>query len=73
MQVAEKIQNYLTPLLGANTAKIAVRTFAERMGKKPEALAAEDLTSLAQSMLGMLKTLCGTEKAEKAVKDIRAL
>lgn len=73
MGIADKVQNYLTPLLGANTAKVAVRTFAERMGKKPDALAREDLSGLAQSMLGMLKTLCGAEKAEKAVKDISAL
>lgn len=71
--IADKVQNYLTPLLGQNTAKVAVRTFAERMGKKPEMLGREDLAGLAQSMLGMLKTLCGAEKAEKAVKDIAAL
>ena len=71
--IGDKVQTYLTPLLGANTAKVAVRTFAERMGKKPELLARDDLASLAQSMLGMLKTLCGAEKAEKAVKDISAL
>lgn len=73
MLIADKVQDYLTPLLGANTAKVAVRTFAERMGKKPDALVREDLTVLAQSMTGMLKTLCGAEKAEKAVKDISAL
>lgn len=73
MQVSDKVQTYLTPLLGANTAKIAVRTFAERIGKKPESLTKEDLPGLAQSMLGMLKTLCGAEKADKAVKDITAL
>jgi hypothetical protein len=73
MGIADKVQDYLTPLLGVNTAKVAVRTFAERMGKKPDALAREDLAGLAQSMLGMLKTLCGAEKAEKAVKDISTL
>lgn len=73
MEIGDKVQNYLTPLLGANTAKVAVRTFAERMGKKPDTLVREDLAGLAQSMLGMLKTLCGAEKAEKAVKDISAL
>ena len=73
MGIAEKVQAYLTPLLGANTAKVAVRTFAERLGKKPEGLTREDLATLAQNMQGMLKTLCGAEKAEKAVKDIAAL
>ena len=73
MGIADKVQTYLTPLLGANTAKVAVRTFAERMGKKPEALTHDDLGALAQSMHGMLKTLCGAEKAEKAVKDISAI
>ena len=73
MEISEKVQNYLTPLLGANTAKIAVRTFAERIGKKPEELTKEDLTGLEQGMQGMLKTLCGAERAEKAAKDIIAI
>ncbi|HSP07502.1 MAG TPA: hypothetical protein VLR94_10015 [Acidobacteriota bacterium] len=73
MEIAEKIQNYLSPLLGANTAKVAVKTFSEKIGKKPESLQRGDLATLAQSMHGMLKTLCGAEKADKAVKDITAL
>jgi hypothetical protein len=73
MDVGDKVQNYLTPLLGANTARIAVKTFAEKIGKKPETLARSDLATLAQSMHGMLKTLCGAERAEKAIKDITAL
>lgn len=73
MEVLEKVQNYLSPLLGANTARVAVKTFAEKMGKKPESLNRQDLPALAQSMHGMLKTLCGGDKADKAVKDISAL
>ena len=73
MEIADRIQNYLSPLLGANTARVAVKTFAEKIGKKPESLKKEDLGTLAQSMHGMLKTLCGTEKADKAIKDIAAL
>jgi len=73
MDILNKVQNYLSPLLGANTARIAVKTFSEKLGKKPEALTKDDLPALAQSMQGMLKTLCGADKAEKAVKDIAAL
>jgi len=73
MEILEKVQNYLSPLLGANTARIAVKTFSERLGKKPETLTRQDLPVLAQSMHGMLKTLCGAEKADKAIKDIAAL
>lgn len=73
MDIADKIQNYLSPLLGANTARVAVKTFAEKIGKKPESLQRADLAVLAQSMHGMLKTLCGAEKADKAIKDIAAL
>ena len=73
MEIAQKIQNYLSPLLGNNTARIAVKTFSEKMGKKPENLQKQDLLPLGQSMHGMLKTLCGAEKADKAVKDIEAL
>lgn len=73
MDIADKVQNYLSSLLGANTARIAVKTFSEKIGKKPETLQRSDLAQLAQSMQGMLKTLCGAEKAEKAIKDIAAL
>ena len=73
MEIAEKIQNYLAALLGANTARVAVKTFAEKIGKKPEPLQRADVATLAQSMHGMLKTLCGAEKADKAVKDISAI
>lgn len=73
MDIADKVQNYLSPLLGVNTARVAVKTFAEKLGKKPDTLKHSDLPNLAQSMYGMLKTLCGAEKADKAVKDIAAL
>ena len=71
--VGDKVQNYLAPLLGAHTARVAVKTFAEKIGKSPETLSQHDLGVLAQSMHGMLRTLCGAEKADKAVKDIAAL
>jgi hypothetical protein len=70
MDLAEKVQSYLAPLLGQNTARIAVKTFAEKIGKRPDNLVRQDLPALAQSMQGMLKTLCGAERAVKAVKDI---
>jgi hypothetical protein len=73
MDVAEKVQNYLSPLLGSNTARVAVKTFCEKIGKKPETLERQDLSALAKSMHGMLKTLCGAEKADKALKDISKL
>jgi hypothetical protein len=73
MDLAGKVQSYLAPLLGQNTARIAVKTFSEKIGKKPETLLRQDLPALAQSMQGMLKTLCGAERAVKAVKDISEL
>jgi len=71
--IAEKVQQYLTPLIGAHTARVAVRTFSEKIGKKPESLSSQDLPQLATSMEGMLKTLCGAEKAQRAVKEISTL
>lgn len=73
MEFSEKVKIYLAPLLGQNTARIAVKTFAEKIGKRPENLLRQDMPLLAQSMHGMLKTLCGAERADKAVKDISEL
>jgi hypothetical protein len=73
MNISEKVQQYLAPLLGTNTARIAVKTFAEKIGRKSDNLTRQDLTALAQSMHGMLKTLCGAEKADKAVREISLL
>ena len=73
MLISEKIQQYLTPLIGAHTARVAVRTFCEKIGKKPETLTPQDIPQLASSMEGMLKTLCGAEKAQTAVKEMSAL
>jgi hypothetical protein len=71
--IAKKVENYLVPLLGPNTARIAVRTFAATLKKKSEELTPGDLAPLAQSMHGMLKTLLGNEVAEKALKEIPQL
>ena len=71
--IAKKVEEYLVPLLGPNTARIAVRTFAATLHKKADELNASDLSPLAQSMQGMLKTLLGEQVASKAVKEIAEL
>jgi hypothetical protein len=68
--IAKKVEEYLVPLLGPNTARIAVRTFAATLKKKSEDLVPSDLAPLAQSMHGMLKTLLGAEVAAKALREI---
>jgi hypothetical protein len=46
--VAAKVEHYLVPLLGPNTARIAVRTFAASLQKKTDELNASDLLPLAE-------------------------
>jgi hypothetical protein len=71
--VAAKVEHYLVPLLGPNTARIAVRTFAALLQKKTDELNASDLLPLAEKMQGMLKTLLGEKVAAKALKEISEL
>jgi hypothetical protein len=71
--IAKKVEDYLLPLLGPNTARIAVITLAESLHKKAEDLDSSDLSQLAKSMQRMLKNLLGAEVAAKAVKEIAEL
>jgi hypothetical protein len=71
--VAAKVERYLVPLLGPNTARIAVRTFAAALQKKTDQLNSSDLLPLAEKMQAMLKNLLGEKIAAKALKEISEL
>ena len=70
---AQKVESYLAALIGAHTARVAVKTFSEKIGKRPDTLTQHDLPALAQSLHSMLKTLCGPVKADRALQDISAM
>ena len=64
MNVGEAIEQELTPFLGPNTARNAVRTFAARaVRRRPEELSAQDAPQVVAALRPMLQTLLGREAA----------
>lgn len=61
---ADLIVRELEPYLGPNTARTAVRTFAERsLGLRPEALDAAGARRLVEALRPMMRTLLGDSTA----------
>ncbi len=68
--VQEIILARLAMFLGPNTARVALRTFAARSGRTPEALTREDVPEVLAALLPMLRTLLGRERAESLVREL---
>lgn len=68
---SELIEAKLSPLLGPNTARTAVRTFCQRAtGGPPEALTAADAPRLLAALRPTLRTLLGAAAAEHLLADL---
>jgi hypothetical protein len=68
---AERIAARLASYLGPNTARTAVRSFADRaLGQKPEAIGREDAPRLVEALRPMLRTLLGSAAADRVVAEI---
>lgn len=65
------IAEVLTTHLGPSTARTAVRTFAGRLGLRPEALSREDAARLLEALRPMLRTLLGAQPADVVLDGIR--
>jgi hypothetical protein len=71
--VADRIAARLARFLGPHTARVAVRTFAQRgLGRGPETLTVEDIPAMAQALRPMLRTLLGRQRTEVVVQHILA-
>jgi hypothetical protein len=71
--VADRIAARLARFLGPHTAKVAVRTFAQRgLGRGAETLTVEDIPAMAQALRPMLRTLLGRQRTEVVVQHILA-
>jgi hypothetical protein len=65
------IERHLARLLGPNTARTAVRTFAERaLGRRPEDLTAADAPALLAALRPTLRTLLGAATARRVLDEI---
>jgi predicted NBD/HSP70 family sugar kinase len=68
---ADVIAEALTIHLGPSTARTAVRTFAGRIGLRPEELSPEDAPRLLEALRPMLRTLLGPQPADSVLDGIR--
>ncbi len=68
--VQEIIFARLAMFLGPHTARVALKTFAARTGRSPEALTREDVPEVLAALLPMLRTLIGRERAESLVHEL---
>lgn len=68
---ADLIAERLTAYLGRNTARTAVRSFADRaLGRKPEEIGPEDGPRLVEALRPMLRTLLGQSSADLVVTEL---
>jgi len=69
--VAERIGSQLARYLGPHTARVAVKTFAQRgLGRGPETLTVADVPAMSQALRPMLRTLVGKQRAEVVLQQI---
>lgn len=69
---AEIIAASLATYLGPNTARTAVRTFADRaLARRPEDLTRADVPALLDALRPMLRTLIGQTAADLVLSEIR--
>lgn len=70
---AEIVAASLATCLGPNTARTAVRTFADRaLARRPEDLTRADVPALLDALRPMLRTLIGQDPADLVLAEIRA-
>ena len=68
--VQEIILARLSMFLGPNTARVALKTFAARTGRTPDALTRADVPAVLAALLPMLRTLIGRERADGLVRQL---
>ncbi len=70
--LADLVTDQLSPYLGPNTARVAVRTFALRtLGVKPEEMKMAEAPRLLEALRPVLKTLLGEAAATTLDAQIR--
>jgi hypothetical protein len=71
--VADRIASRVARFLGPHTARVAVKTFAQRsLGRGPESLTLEDVPAMCDALRPSLRTLVGKHRSEIVVQGILA-
>lgn len=71
MTPADRIAARLSTYLGPNTARTAVRSFADRaLGQKADAVVVADAPRLVEALRPMLRTLLGASAADRVVAEL---
>jgi hypothetical protein len=71
--IADRVAEHMAALLGPNTARVAVKVFAQRgLGRGPETLTVHDLPTLTAALRPMLNTLIGRDRSDLVIKRILA-
>ena len=70
--IADEVIERLAGLLGPNTARVAVQTFArKKLGRDADTIATADLPKLLDGLKPMLRTLVGGQAAEQWLETTR--
>jgi hypothetical protein len=68
---AERIAERLSAYLGPNTARTAVRSFADReLGVRAETVGRAEAPRLVEALRPMLRTLLGASAADRVVAEL---
>ena len=70
--LADRIAARLAAYLGPHTARVAVKTFAQKaLARGPETITLADWPKLEAAFRPMLRTLVGTARADVVLSEIR--
>lgn len=71
--LATRIEETLRPVIGTVMATVSVDVETKRIGKSPDTVDRDDLTSLADNLANALRLVVGQDLAEAAASKVRQL
>jgi len=71
--LATRIEETLRPVIGTVMATVSVDVETKRIGKSPDTIDRDDLTSLADNLANALRLVVGQDLAEAAASKVRQL
>lgn len=71
--LAERIEETLRPIIGSVLASVSVDLETRRIGKTPETVSRDDLTTIADSLAGQLRLVVGKDLADAAAHRVRMI
>jgi len=71
--LATRIEETLRPVIGTVMATVSVDVETKRIGKSPDTVERDDLSSLADNLANALRLVVGQDLAEAAATKVRQL